>query len=98
MERAVNLCDLTKYTDDRAGLFNPVMLLLRPILTQQVVECEGKHIDGAALVVQADIEDERWEAIKSILRDGIGRLKPIPKYALRIYETRKITNKTWKRV
>lgn len=98
MERAVNLCNLTKYTDDRAGLLNPVMLFLRPILTQQVVECEGKRIDGAALVVRVDVEEDRWEAIKTILRDGIGRLEPIPRHVLRIYETGKITNKTWRRV
>jgi hypothetical protein len=97
MERAVNLADLTKYAD-RGSILNPVMLLLRPILTRQVVHCEGDRFDGDALVVQADIEDDRWEAIKTILRDGLGRREGIPKYALRIYETGKITNKTWKRV
>lgn len=91
MEKAVNLVDLTKYAD-RDGLLNPVMLLLRPILTQQTVPCEGDRWDGTGVLVQADVTEERWEAIKEILRGKI------PRYALRMYEARQVTTKTWKRV
>lgn len=93
MERAVNIGDLTKYVD-RSGGFSPVLLLLRPILTEQTVSCEGDRWDGTGVLVRADVPDEQWQAVKKVLRE----LKKIPKYALRMYETGKITNKTWKRV
>lgn len=93
MERAVNVGDLTKYVD-RAGGLSPILLLLQPILTKQVVQCEGDRWDGASFLVRADVPDEQWQAVKKVLRD----LKGIPKYALRMYETGKVTNKTWKRV
>lgn len=93
MERAVNLGDLTKYVD-RGGGLSPIMLLLRPLLTEQVVQCEGDRWDGGAVLVRADVKDEQWQAVKKVLRE----LKGIPKYALRMYETGKVGNKTWKRV
>ena len=95
--RAVNICDLTKYATDNP-LMSPVMLILKPVLTQDVVHCEGDRWDGDAFLVKEEIDDERWTAIKQILRDGIGRLSAIPKHELRIYESGKSTNKTWRRV
>lgn len=82
---AVNIADLTKYTNSI-----PVMFMLAPVLDRQalILDCEPGRFDGAALPVQ-EIPAERWEAIHSYIR------KDIHKNALRIYSGK---GKTWKRI
>ncbi len=90
---AVNLCDLMAY----GGVLSPVLLILHPILTEEVRDCELHRIDGAALLVDPEVDEDRWSAIFEIFRKGAGRLEPIPKYKLRIYES-KTGRGSWKRI
>ena len=96
---AVNLADLTKYAPRDGGLaLDPINLLLLPVLNRhETVLTEGNKWDGVAVRVQDNIPQERWDAIYQIIRAGAGRHAPIPKYALRIYESRTGTG-GWKRI
>ncbi len=94
MKYAVNLGDLTTFTrpDD---ILNPYMMLLQPVLTREIVNCEREHFDGMAVLV--DATEERFEAILKIIREGLGKIKAVPKHKLRIYVS-KTGKGGWKRV
>ncbi len=96
MYTAINICDLTGYIKP-GEVFSSMQLLLKPILTKNVVNCEGKRFDGDSLLVDPDIEPKRWTAIYTIIREGCGNLEPIPKYKLRIYQS-KTGKGSWKRI
>ena len=92
MVYAVNLGDLMSY---REGI-TPVWLLLQPVLTDHIRQCEGnRRVDGTGALL--DVDAERWAAIYQILRQGCGQIKPIPKYQLRLYES-KTGEGGWKRI
>ncbi len=92
---AVNLGDLTK--SEFREPFGAVMIMLQPVIdsSHTVVQCERGRFDGAAVLIADGTDPERWNAIMDILRNGLGRMQPIPKYALRIYAG---SGKTWKRI
>jgi len=92
---AINLADLTHYIGPDTGLLSPLKLLLQPVTTDCTVRCEGNRFDGVAILV--DTNPERWDAIYEIIRNGCGNLKPIPKYKLRIYQS-KTGRGGWKRI
>ena len=100
MERAVNLADLTKYVPrGTGGLGSPVMLLLGDILTGEVVQCSGDRWDEMGILIREDVSDERWAAIKGLLRKGwAGAGVTARKWELRLYEAAHKESKTWKRV
>ena len=97
--RAVNIADLTGWAqeEERRGCSVP-LLLLRPILLDEVIHCEGERWDGDSLLVDPDIDPGRWDAIYTLIRDGLGRRKGIHKHLLRIYEAKNKENKHWKRI
>jgi hypothetical protein len=92
---AVNIGDLT--TGQFRDPFCPARLLLQPVLDKNLtqVECEPGRFDGVGVLVAEDVDPERWAAILTILRNGLGRMAGIPKHALRIYEG---SGRTWKRI
>ena len=92
---AVNIGDLTK--SDHREPFGAVMIMLQPVIDpcHTVVQCEPGRVDGAAVLIAESTDPERWAAIVNIIRNGLGRMKPIPPYALRIYEG---SGRTWKRI
>lgn len=93
----VNLGDLATY--GIRGELNSVRLLLVPHLLKETVRCEGKRWDGDSAIVRRNTEQEQWDAIVKILREGVpgGNLDAIPKYKLRIYES-KTGKGSWKRI
>ena len=90
--RAVNVGDFIA----RFGPLHPAHILLRPLLTTQQVNCESGVLAGIGVLVRADVDDEQWEAVMQILRQGLGQFKPIQKTTLRIYEKQR--GKGWVRV
>lgn len=82
---AINVADLTRFAQQ--GPLSPVMLLVRPVMTKNIVQAEGRRWDGDAAVL--DCPDERALAIVEIIR------RKIPKHQLRIYHG---AGRTWKRV
>ena len=94
---AVNIADLATY--GIRGELHPVRLLLVPLLQRERVACEGKRWDGGSVLVRRDIKQARWDAIMTILREGVpgGRFEPVPKFKLRIYES-KTGRGSWRRI
>lgn len=86
-EYAINIADLHEQVErERAGgCFSPLALLLGPLLTGEVVECEPGRLDGAGLRVRRELAPERWAAALSIVRRGLGQRPGIPRHRLRIY-------------
>ena len=96
MNIAINICDLSTFTNPD-GKLSFLQILLSPVMTRDVVKCEKGRIDGDALLVREDVSQERWDAIYSIIRDGLGKREPIHKNKLRIYES-KTGQGGWKRI
>ena len=84
---STGLADLTAHIRPE-DTFSPLQLLLVPVLVKAAVSCERGKFDGMAAPVSADLPAERWEAIYRIIREGLGRQKPIRKHELRIYRSR----------
>lgn len=99
MFRAVNIADLTVWVqqEEKQGYSVP-MLLLRPLLTDEVIHCEGERWDGDSLLVDTDVAPEQWNAVYALIREGAGRRKGIHKSLLRIYEAKTKERKQWKRI
>ncbi len=96
MHIAINICDLTTFINPD-GQLSFLQTLLGPVLTRETVEVEKGRIDGDAALIKEDILPERWDAIYTIIRDGVGEREPIHKNKLRIYQSR--TGKGgWKRI
>lgn len=72
---AINLADLTAHLENFM-----VMLLLRPLISKEVVDCEPKNLDGAAMLIKDEIPAERRAAALEVLR------MKVPKHALRCYK------------
>lgn len=64
--RAVSLVALSALTRDPTGL--PLWLLLREIVTEEVVVPQPTKFASAALLVREDVPPERWEAIVKLIR------------------------------
>jgi hypothetical protein len=86
---AVNAHDLLKFTNNPV---HPVSMLLVPMLTQTVINCEPDQFDGEAVLVSKRAV-ERWDAIVYLIRKGSGCYPGIHRSHLRIY--RKMGN-YWK--
>jgi hypothetical protein len=82
---AVNINDLTKFKNDPV---HPVNMLLVPLLTDTIVNCEPGQIDGDAVLV-SDAFREHWQALIHVIRKGSGCYRGIRKDYLRIYRKRR---------
>jgi hypothetical protein len=81
---AVNINDLTKFKDDPV---HPVNMLLVPLLTDTIVNCEPGQIDGNA-VLASDAFKENWRALIHVIRKGSGCYRGVRRHYLRIYRKR----------
>jgi hypothetical protein len=92
---AVNVYDLLKYVQlqEREGGLNSVLMIVRPLLSRERVECEGRAWDGDAVLVREDISEERMAGVLRLLRGRLG----IPKAELRVYAGQ-VGSRTWKRL
>lgn len=95
---AVNIVDLASILG-LEGKFHPLRLLLQKHLSTEIVACEGKRFDGDSVRVSRSVKQEQWDAIMTIIREGVpgGKIEPIPKYKLRIYES-KTGHGSWRRI
>ncbi len=97
---AVNIVDYHSLVADSP--LHPIKLLLNPVLdvpydSHGLVSCEGKKWDGDAICVKPDTEQERWDAIMEIIRNGTDNLPAYHKNLFRIYKSN--TGKgSWKRI
>jgi hypothetical protein len=94
---AVNLTDLAAERQTK-GPMCPIILLLRPVITQKIVICEKNRVDGRGLLFHDDLEPERVTAIVDIVRNGAGNVPGHHKNLFRIYQASKPDAKTWKRI
>lgn len=81
---AVNVADLTRFAQ---APLSPVMLLIQPVLSRQIVQAERQRIDGDAAILACD--EERALAIVELIR------RRVPKHQLRIYHG---AGRTWRRL
>jgi hypothetical protein len=88
---AVNAGDLHQF---RNNPVHPVNMLLVPLLTDTVVQCESEPGDGDALLVSSQAA-ESWNALVHVIRKGSGRYRGILRHQLRIYRK---YGSAWKRV
>lgn len=84
MPYAVNLFDLQGYSGSL-----PMMFLLRPVLTMEMIEVDKQRIDSVA--VRLACSDDRGAAIVNVIRMHVSRND------IRIYRS-KTGNGDWKRV
>jgi len=78
---AVNLLDL----GDQPYAISS--LLLGPYLTQNRVYPRGRQeVDSAYLTLSLEHDSDQWDAIRHIIREGLGKLPPTPRHKLRIFE------------
>ena len=66
------------------------MAMVRPVLTGDTVETERGRGDGIGVLVMQDVDAERFEAIREVLK-----LKGIQAHQFRCYQG---SGKTWKRL
>lgn len=78
---AVNASDLHQF---RNNPIHPVNMLLVPLLTDTVVQCESEPGDGDALLVSSRAA-ESWNSLLHVIRKGSGRYRGILSHQLRIY-------------
>lgn len=90
---AVNLADLTIFSQEARGRgFSPVLTLIRPVLTEETVMCEGRRWDGTAVrVSQEHVDSGRFDAVLELVR------RQVHKNKLRVYIS-KTGKGGWKRV
>lgn len=87
MKYAVNLADLTKFA--QKGQLNPVMLLVRPVMSRYPINLNGKRWDE--VIVPLECGEERASSIV-----GVIRLK-VKKFELRMYRSKNGVG-GWKRI
>ena len=59
----------------------PLLVLLRGIVTEEVIRPSGREVLGHdALLVRADVSQERWAAIVKLIRTKL------PRYEFPLYE------------
>jgi hypothetical protein len=78
---AVNINDLLKLQVDSV---HPVNMLLLPLLTDQIINCEPGYRNGYAMLATQSAND-RWPILIQIIRRGSGRYLGISRQQLRIY-------------
>jgi hypothetical protein len=78
---AVNVSDLIKL---KVNSLHPVNMLLIPMLTDTIINCEPGQADGNAVLV-SDAANERWPVLVHVIRRGSGCYSGIRKRRLRIY-------------
>ena len=66
LQHAVNLTAMLELTRDPTGL--PLLMLLRGIVTDQIVNPYPDKFTTAALLVRDDTPLERWQAIVQLIR------------------------------
>ena len=88
---AVNASDLYQFKNNP---IHPVNMLLVPLLTDTVVQCESEPGNGDALLVSSQAI-ESWNALVHVIRKGSGRYRGILSHQLRIYRK---YGSGWKRV
>ena len=88
---AVNINDLGKFKNN---CVHPVNMLLVPLLSQVVVNCEPGRGDGQAWVV-SDGARSQWHTLMYLIRKGSGCYRGVSAYHLRIYCK---SGDEWKRI
>jgi hypothetical protein len=78
---AVNISDLLKL---RIDALHPVSMVLVPLLTDKIINCEPELRNGHAVLVN-EVADERWFVLVRIIRKGAGCYPGLGTRQLRLY-------------
>jgi hypothetical protein len=86
MKRSINLADMTKLKQAYPIICD---YMVAPLLTRETIEHDKTRLDEVAVLVRDDVPDEQWDAVKTILRNGMGLFPGYHRNHLRIYEGHK---------
>jgi hypothetical protein len=88
MRYAINIYDVPHLNG-----FSKEMVLFGPIISEETVRVNHRRVDGDAFLAKASVSPERWQAVKTLIRDVWGYRKS----QLRLYES-KTGRGGWKQV
>jgi hypothetical protein len=94
MHHAINIADLTTLKQKYPIICD---FMVAPVLTHDTVDVERGQVDGIGVLVQASVPDDQWQAIVTVLRQGLGQFPGYHKHLLRIYDSKTGVG-GWKRI